>query len=55
MGTYVYSVEASKKKKKSDVLPSGGLFLGTELIPLFPYLRAGLSKKGGGGESVWTG
>ena len=54
MGTYVYSVyivkkhqKKKKKKKKSDVLPSGGLFLGTELIPLFPYLRAGLSKKGG--------
>ena len=58
MGTYVYSVYIVKKhqkKKKSDVLPSGGLFLGTELIPLFPYLRAGLSKKGGGGELVWTG
>ena len=25
-------------------------FYGTELIPLFPYLRAGLSKKRGGGE-----
>ena len=25
------------------------LFYGTELIPLFPYLRAGLFKKGGGG------
>ena len=23
-------------------------FYGTELIPLFPYLRAGLSKRGGG-------
>ena len=30
------------------MLPSGGLFsYGTELIPLFPYLRAGLSKVGG--------
>ena len=39
------------KQKNSDMLPSGGLFpsYGTELIPLLPYLRAGLSKKGGGG------
>ena len=31
-------------KKNSDVLPLGSLFTsyGTELIPLFPYLRAGL-------------
>ena len=30
------------------MLPSGGLFPfhGTELIPLFPYLRTGLLKKG---------
>ena len=27
-------------------------FFGTELIPLFPYLRAGLLKKGGGGRRV---
>ena len=25
---------------------------GTELIPLFPYLRAGLLKKGGGGNRL---
>ena len=38
------------KKIKCDVLPSGGLFAsGPELIPLFPYLRAGLLKRGGGG------
>ena len=30
------------------MLPLGGLFLGTKLIPLFPYLRAGMLKKGGG-------
>ena len=31
------------------MLPSGGLFsYGTELIPLFPYLRAGLLKRGEG-------
>ena len=30
------------------MLPLGGLFLGTELIPLFPNLRAGMEKKGGG-------
>ena len=29
-------------KKICDVLPSGGLFLRTELIPLFTYFRAGL-------------
>ena len=35
---------------KCGVLPSGGLLhSGTELIPLFPYLRAGLQKRGGGG------
>ena len=33
---------------KCDVLPSGGRPSGTELIPLFPYLRAGLLKKKGG-------
>ena len=36
------------------MLPSGGLFptsYGTELVPLFPYLRAGLLKGGGGGGS----
>ena len=27
-------------------------FLGTELIPLFLYLRAGLKKRGGGGNKV---
>ena len=32
-----------------EVLPSGVLFYGTELIPLFPYLRAGLLLKGEGG------
>ena len=26
------------------------LYSGTELIPLFPYLRAGLQKKKGGGD-----
>ena len=31
------------------MLPLGMVFLGTELIPLLPYLRAGLFKKGGGG------
>ena len=43
-----------KKKKTLGVLPLGGLFLsyGTELIPLLPYLRAGMSKKGGGGGNV---
>ena len=30
------------------MLPLGGLFLGTELTPLFPNLRAGMTKKGGG-------
>ena len=36
---------------KCGVLPLGGLLhFGTELIPLFPYLRAGL-QKGGGGDS----
>ena len=35
---------------KCGVLPLGGLLhSGTELIPLFPYLRAGLQKGGGGG------
>ena len=43
-----------KQKNSSDVLPSGGLFPshGTELIPLLLYVRAGLSKKGGGATSV---
>ena len=27
---------------------------GTELIPLFPYLRAGLLKKGGGGRRRYS-
>ena len=31
------------------MLPLGGLFIGTELTPLFPNLRAGMTKKGGGG------
>ena len=36
-----------------EVLPSGVLFYGTELIPLFPYLRAGLLlKREGGGRST---
>ena len=35
-----------------DMPPSGGLFLGTELIPLFPYLRAGLLQKGGGAHKT---
>ena len=43
---YIYK---KKLKKNCDVLPSGGLFLLLELIPLFPYLRASLSQKGGGG------
>ena len=38
---YIYN------KKAFDVLSSGGLFPGTELIPLFPYRTAGLSKRGG--------
>ena len=45
-------MQKKKKKKKADVLPSGSLFpsYGTELIPLLPYLRAGLSKRKGGGN-----
>ena len=43
---------------KSDVLPSGVLFPGTELMPLLPYLRAGLLKRGWGNVSMlpvtWT-
>ena len=31
------------------MLPLGGLFLGFELIPLFPPLRAVMLKKRGGG------
>ena len=31
------------------LLPSG-----TELFPLFPYLRAGLLKRGGGGQRRYT-
>ena len=40
----IYSQAKKKKKKKKilDVLPLGGLCYRTELIPLFPYLRAGL-------------
>ena len=34
------------------MLPLGGLFLGTELIPLFPNLRAGMEK--GGGQCLYT-
>ena len=34
--------EQQKKKKKSHVLPPRDLIYGTEIIPLFPYLRAGL-------------
>ena len=39
------------------MLPSGGLFpsYGTELIPLLPYLRAGLSKGGGGNVGIVPG
>ena len=36
------------------MLPLGGLFLGTELIPLFPNLRAGMTKKGVGVVSVYS-
>ena len=32
------------------MLPLGGLFLGFELIPLFPPLRAVMLKQEGGGE-----
>ena len=39
---YIFVYNYKKQKKSCDVLPSGGLFLGTELIPCFPYLRAGL-------------
>ena len=36
---------------KCDVLPSEVYWhSGSELIPLFPYLRAGLIKRGGGGD-----
>ena len=51
----LYIVKCKKKtKKNSDMLPSGGLFPsdGTELIPLLPYLRAGLSKRKGGGGNI---
>ena len=45
---YVYII---KKTKKKLCLASFGRFIpsyyGTELTPLFPYLRAGLLKKGG--------
>ena len=41
---------------KCGVLPLGGLFhSGTELIPLFPYLRAGLQKGGGGDGGIAPG
>ena len=38
----------------TNYMPSFGRLLpsGTELIPLFPYLRAGLLKGGGGGGDV---
>ena len=36
------------------MLPLGGLFLGTELTPLFPNLRAGMTKKGGEVVSVYS-
>ena len=49
---YIY-IKKPKKQTNCALLPSGSLFLltyyGTELSPLFPYLRAGLFKKGGGG------
>ena len=54
----LYMVKYKKKtNKNSDLLPSGGLFpsLGTELIPLLLYLRAGLSKKGGGEVGIAPG
>ena len=34
------------------MLPLGGLFLGFELIPLFPPLRAVMLKQEGGGGAV---
>ena len=41
---------------KKNCCASFGRFIstsyGTELIPLFPYLRAGLLKNGGGATSV---
>ena len=48
---YIHIKKKKKKKKYLAVLPQGGFNVyGTELIPLFPYLRAGiLNKKGGGG------
>ena len=38
-------------------MPSFGRLLpsGTELIPLFPYLRAGLFKRGGGNVGIRPG
>ena len=47
-------LSAIKVQLELELLSSGGLFpsYGTELIPLLPYLRAGLSKKGGGGGNV---
>ena len=45
------------QKNKSDVLPAGSLFpsYGTELIPLLPYLRAGLLKGRGGNVGIAPG
>ena len=46
-------IQLSKKKKKKCA--SFGRFIssyGTELSPLFPYLRASLFKRGGGGVGL---
>ena len=50
---YISPPPQKKKTKKKTCCASFGRFIttsyGTELIPLFPYLRAGLLKKKGGG------
>ena len=51
----LYICYIKKKKKTLTCFLREVYFYGTELIPLFPYLRAGLLKKRVvGGKSVWT-
>ena len=54
---YILKQHSKKKQKKNcAMLPLGGLFpLGLDSFLSFPYLRAGLSKGGGGSRlSVYT-
>ena len=49
----LYIFVCSIKKTVACFLREVYFHSGTELIPLFPYLRAGLKKGGGGATSVY--